>query len=75
MKYSEPEFSEAALFGLFCSLLASLERRQILNRGEFASDLTETMEFASAHNLFPSHTISEMRGALEWINAHLAKPD
>ena len=65
-----PTYSEDALFGLFCALLLSLEKRGLLKQSEFISDLDEVVELAKREKFLAPSALSEMSRAANWLKGY-----
>jgi len=70
MKYL-PECNQSTMFGLFLSLLVSLDRRGILSRADFTQDLDDTIVAARTKNFLAPSTLSDMERALKWLQSEL----
>ena len=62
-----PEPDSAAMFGLFYSLLLSLENKGILKRDEFTADLEQTPTQAKAEKFIRPSALSDISRMKTWI--------
>lgn len=65
-----PAYSEDALFGLFFTLLLSLEKRGLLKQSEFIADLDETIALAKREKFLAPSALSEMSRAANWLKGY-----
>jgi len=62
-----PDPDNDTMFGLFYSLLLSLENRGILNKGDFTSDLEQILDLAGEDKLLKPSVLSEISRVKSWI--------